>query len=272
MLPSEERVQTAAPSTIVVPGKGALGVQGAYDYAKYYTNAPADARLNDIVSRKAPGLRTGLIQTVDKFAGDKYFRSCKFMFNPSVITTSYSVAEGVTPRGELTVDQAKGLAVYPGQTGVGFSLLFDRVYDVYYGPKRGGKDLRKVGVYEDIGALEAVTGVYQSVTAAYTTSDSTGTTTDANGAAVTTDIAGGLQGNMLMVPVYLIFGGGKYSAAPGLSYVGYITSMTVQWGLFSQDMIPTRCSVDITFQQLIGKGVQEFGNVPDNTSAYRQKL
>lgn len=221
---------TNAPKTVTLSNNG-RGIQSGLDL---YINPPPDSRLNDIVSRKAPGLRHGLIQQTDDWAksnpGGKPY-GCRFLFNPSVISVSYGVAEGVTPPGELTADQAKGTAVYPGSTSIAFSLLFDRTYDVYYGPQaKGGVDLRDVGCYADIGALEQVTGVR-------------------------TLNSGVLQG-MVNIPVYVIFGGGNggKNGKPltGLTFTGYIQSMSVQYGLFSENMVPTRASVDIGMTQIVG--------------------
>lgn len=65
-------------------------------------------------------------------------------------------------------------------------------------------------------------------------------------------------GNMTLVPVYIIFGGGgtadgKYAPITGLAFVAYITSMSVTYGLFSQNMIPTRAGVSISAVQLVGQ-------------------
>lgn len=266
-LPEEDRQKVTPPSTITA-GSGAPGMQGLLSTGKAndpnnYVNRPPDYRLNDIVSRHASDLVSGIIQRVDK--GNKPFPyACRFLFNPSVVTTQYSVAEGVTPGGELTVDQAKGIAVYPGQTGVGFSLLFDRTFEVAY-----DNDIySKVGCYADIFALEQVTGITQDIQAG--TTDDNGVFTQLNSGkdgksnpSLTPNAPNTVQGNMLMIPVYLIFGGGKgvknaAGPVPGLTYVGYITSMTVNWGLFSENMVPIRCSVDLSFQQLIGKQAADF--------------
>lgn len=240
-------------ATVSVPKKGS-GLQGAFNDINQYINPPPDPRLNDIVARKAPGLRHGIIQQTDDMVGpdQKFPYACRFLFNPAVINVSYNVATGVTPPSELTPDQAKALAIYPGATGIGFSLLFDRTYDVYYGPQAGGFDLREIGVYADIAALESVTGVRTNVTVA-----GNDNITLASG-----DNSSAIVGNMLMIPAYVIFGGGNggKSGKPltGLTYIGYITSMNVSYGLFSENMVPTRAAVDIQMTQLVGKDAVSF--------------
>lgn len=242
------------PGVVAVP-KGALGLQGlaaTKDLNSYINRAP-DPRLNSILSKTNSPLRLGLIQQTDDVVqanGQRFPYACRFMFNPPVITVGYQVATGVLPPNQLTTAQLAATPIYPGATSVGFSLLFDRTYEVHYGPgQRNPTDLRKIGVYHDIQALENIVGVRN--TASYSGSP----TVDQSGNAVASTDNKDLLGNMLMIPVYVIFGGG---AGIGLAYVGFFTSMTVTYTLFSQNMVPTRAAVDLQFTQLIGVGSQDF--------------
>lgn len=243
---------SGGPGTISVP-KGPIGLQGLVNSGPVdlndYINRAADPRLNSILAKTGSPLRLGIIQQTDEVAsanGQIWPYAVRFMFNPAVINVSYSVATGVLPPNQLTTDQLAATAIYPGSTSIGFSLFFDRTYEVNYGPgQRNPTDLRRIGVYHDINALERLVGVRNK--ASYTgvigpDGKPVGDSKD-------------LLGNMLMIPVYVIFGGG---AGIGLAYVGFLTSMNVTYTLFSQDMVPTRATVDLQMTQLMGAGDQDF--------------
>jgi hypothetical protein len=230
-----------------------------------YINPKVDPRLNSILAKRDSPLQLGMIQQTDDViqpgsgSPQKYPYACRFMFNPNVITVSYQVAEGVTPPSQLTADQLAATAIYPGQTSIGFSLLFDRTYEVAYGPSPyNPRDLRKIGVYRDINALEAVVGARYSSGVA-TNSGSTDLEVEkgaSRGAGA--DVSGALTGNMLMIPVHIIFGGGRLAGGnAGMAYVGTITSLVVNYTLFSQNMVPMRAVVDIGMQQIIGRSPRD---------------
>lgn len=245
---------------------GGLGLQSlvpvsSTDYSEYI-NPKVDPRLNSILAKRNSPLQLGIIQQTDDIlqpgsgSPQKYPYACRFMFNPNVINVSYSVAEGVTPPSQLTADQLAATAIYPGQTAIGFSLLFDRTYEVAYGPSQyNPRDLTKIGVYRDIAALEAVVGARYSVGGTPASGGSTDLEVEKGAAAnAAPGTSASLTGNMLMIPVYLIFGGGRIGGGnAGMSFVGMISSMNVSYTLFSQNMVPMRAVVDISVQQLIGR-------------------
>lgn len=244
------------PTSVKVPA-GPMGVQGlatprSRTIDSYINRAP-DPRLNSIIKTMKSPLRLGIIQQTDDWMAaiqnQAYPYACRFMFNPPVINVNYQVATSQLPAGQQTVDQLAAAAIYPGATGLSFDLMFDRTYEVAYGPGQSNpQDLRKVGVYHDIQALENVVGVRNS--ANYTGA----TVIDASGK-VTAGGTSDLIGNMLMVPVYVLFGGGANGV--GLAYVGFFTSISVQYTLFSQNMVPTRALVSLQFTQIIGRGVSD---------------
>ena len=255
--PDGGRDLTDPPKTISA-STNIPGLQGVLDdplKIGNYINQPADARLNSILKKRGSPLITGIIQQTDDSVGPNQAHpfACRFLFNPGEVTVSYSVAEGVTPPGDLTTDQLAAASIYAGQTGISFSLLFDRTYEVQYPPEPGRKDISSIGVYEDIAYLESVTGVRTSIKTSVTR-------TTADGSSKTETPT--LLGNMLMIPVYIIFGGGDGAKTnqpiKGLSYVGFITSMTVSYALFSENMVPTRCGVQLSVQQLVGKDFNDF--------------
>lgn len=256
-------------SSVSVPA-GPLGLQGrARDINSYINRAP-DTRLNSILKKTGSALRLGIIQQTDDVAaanGQAQPYACRFHFNPPTIGVTYQVATGVLPVSQLTTDQAAALAIYPGQTQLAWDLFFDRTYEVNYGPGQANPtDLREIGVYHDIQALENVVGVSNSAKYSVQTSaaDGTSKSNDQN-----------LMGNMLMIPVYVLFGGGSGGtgrrANTGLAYVGFLTSMNVTYTLFSSNMVPTRATVSLSFQQLVGRGARDYqkagGTVIDRAHA-----
>lgn len=237
----------ADPLQVMLAAVGPPGLQGASRSRPIdsYINRAPDPRLNSIIKKTNSPLRLGLIQQTDDWRAansQPYPYGCRFMFNPPVINVQYNVATAQLPAAQQTVDQLAAQAIYPGSTAISFDLMFDRTYEVAYGPGQSNpQDLRKVGVYHDVQALERVVGVMQSTT--YSTGRDTGPSE------ITT------LGNMLMVPVYVLFGGGANNV--GLAFVGYFTGITVQYTLFSQNMVPTRALVSLQFTQIIGRGVSD---------------
>lgn len=253
----------APVSTVKVP-TGPLGLQGSVYHWDDYINRAPDQRLNSIIKKMNSPLRLGLVQQTDDWAvatGQGRPYACRFMFNPPIINMQYNVATTQLPAAQQTSDQLAANAIYPGSTLGSFNLLFDRTYEVAYGPNATNSlDLRKVGVYHDIQAMERVVGVSEA--AKY------------SGGADNKDVYA--MGNMLMVPVYILFGGGANNV--GLSYVGYFTSMLVEYTLFAQNMVPTRAQVSLQFTQIIGRSLTDLkgGTIVDraqrgNTTASGSK-
>lgn len=210
-----------------------------------YINPPPDKRLNSILSKTGSRLRQGVIQQTDDWvksvAGtgvqrQRFPYACRFLYNPPVINVSYGVDMGVTATGSLRPEQLTADAVYPGSTSLGFSLLFDRTYEMM-GPTQTAGDLRKVGVYRDIAALENVVGARE----------------------IEKGTNKAVLSNMKAVPVYILFGGGGSgkSSIPGLAYAGVINSLAVTYTLFSQNMVPMRATVEIGFQQMVGRSASD---------------
>lgn len=226
--------------SLTIPA-GAVGLQGQFDPRDLneYINPPPDPRLNSILKKVKSPLRHGIIQQADtEVAGDQQLPfACRFMFNPGVLSVRYGVNPTAVEEVDKTADEAAGLMTIPGSTSLGFSLLFDRTYEVAYGPTQTNRaPMTKLGVYRDIAALECVVG--------------------ARNRFATTD-AGAIQ-NMTFKPVYIIFGGGDGNGGTlGMSFIAGITSISVNYALFSANMVPTRCSVDIEATVLLGRSLIE---------------
>ncbi len=219
---------------------GGIGVQGQFNGSDIneYVNPPADSRLNSILSKLGSPLQQGIIQQTDDaiFAPQKYPYACRFMFNPTTVTVEYSAQEDIYPASALTPAQLAGTAVTPGTTGLSFSLLFDRTYEVAYGARYKGGLARDIGVYRDIAALESVVGARFNFSLR----------------------ANGVIQPMQLIPCYFIFGGG--AGKVGLSFIGAITGMKVTYATFSERMVPMRASVDIGVQQTLGGDLANLRN------------
>lgn len=208
----------------------------AFDIQEY-TNPATDPRINSIIQKTGSPLRQGIIQqTDDNVVGPQKFPyACRFMFNPTAIGVSYATDETVYNPSVQTPAQAAALALVPGRTGISFSLLFDRTFEVAYGPSASRPlDLRDIGVYADIGALENVVGARFNFT---------------------TDASSVIQ-PMGVRPCYFIFGGGDNNV--GLTFIGAITSMNVTYSSFSERMVPVRAGVELNVVQLLGRSFDDF--------------
>lgn len=263
-----------------------IGLQGqkfgAATNALNYINPLPDRRLNSILGKTGSPLKQGIIQQTDANVSNagtaaglasiqNYPFACRFMFNPPDVSVGYGINNDILPYEQMTTAQLQAKSFYPGMTTISFSLLFDRTYEVAYGtPGAYLGDLSKIGVYADIAALESVVGVRSlaAKTASYTLDTSGNPVASGAAKTITTKSSSGkdLIGNMVLTPVYIIFGGGQDNA--GLSFAAYITSMQVSYALFSQNMIPTRASVQIGATQLVGEDpYPSNGTLPERLAA-----
>lgn len=215
-----------------------VGGYNAQVDTKSYSNPPFDARIASKNPWFPPISRRGsIVQTKEWWSNQKSQNqpySLRFLWNPSEISESESLATGQLPPGELTPAQAAAMTILPGLTTLNFQLLFDRTYEVMSGTTR-------FGVRDDIDALDRCVGIENN------------------------------SGNILSVPLYFIFGpalqygpfasGLTKTATPELlssgnffsplTFLGYVSSINKVYSHFSSDMIPIRASVDITATQLI---------------------
>lgn len=203
-------------------------MQQTYDWVRNVNTQAAGNPLGDLQSR---------VNRLAKVQNNKPY-AVNFIYNPSDIQISYGIDSSVLPSTQLTAAQLAASAVYPGMTSISFSLLFDRTFECY-DPTYRGTPLGETGVYTDIGAFEYMVGINNINVA---------------------------QGNMLQVPIVVIFGGGS-NGKPGLSYVGFITSAGVDYTHFTETMVPMRASLGIQMTQLIGVSPEDAVDPLLHTSA-----
>lgn len=205
-----------------------------------YINPPHDARMNSILKHYNSKLTHGIMQQHDSLLQgtgnpQKYPYAVRFLWNPTNITHTISLDSDFKTQYKLEPADAAAVAIGAGSGSIGFRLLFDRTYEVAYGPnKSSSRDLRRVGVYADVAFIERIMGVVSSQV-------------DALGQQV-------FQPAQL-IPVNFLFGGGYglRGGAVGLKYVGYITQASINYTQFSENMVPMRCEVDISVVQSVGQ-------------------
>lgn len=165
-----------------------------------------------------------------------------FLFNPSEIDFSASVGN--------TEAQAAQTYKYAGSTVVdalplpqnaSWTIYYDRTYELWNGTPSGAQwDPSIIGVQADVLAFYQFTGMLS--TASLTTSEA---------AAIP---LGQMISPMLSIYSWVYFGtqnsasSSVTNALPAqLAYYGYISSFSVEYTAFNQNMTPRQCEIDVTF-------------------------
>lgn len=181
----------------------------------------------------------------------------RFLFNPSTVNSQYNVGNASL--------QAAMMYPVPGDSGnllaplltqtVAWELFFDRTFELNYGGQSTSEnDPGVIGVQADVYAFMQFTGVLATLSK----QDATAVLgTPTGGSAPTT---GGI---MMMIPAYVYFGNAsqQYSntgtvdannTAVGqqLAYYGFISGWSVNYTHFTVNMVPIRCTVDVSFTML----------------------
>lgn len=212
--------------------------QPGYDIVQ---NPPFDPRILSIPFRQATTtdagskdsrLYRGTILSNDSQnshpTGLKY--KINFLYNPSTINESRALDLDNQPLPQyarVPGDTANWVGMI--NTSVSFSLLFDRTYELW-DSKYKDTDVGVFGVQVDTNAFFNLVGInYKQKVAG---------------------VHGGkpynkvVQGPMRMSPSDLYFG---YGAPGGLHYFGIIQSLGITYTHFTQQMIPSRCAIDVNF-------------------------
>lgn len=200
------------------------------------------------------------------------FFSLFFLYNPTEVDVSYSLntSEQVTPA-YLRSSADSGIPLVMSGGTLGFSLLFDRTYEVNYGS--AGNMAHDLGVLVDTHALFGMTGITMPLSAAQGGTGTAAAVAKGTGGSVAAVSANAVVGVMSMLPVWAVFptilganygqigtGVGKLrTPMPDISlmqYFGYITSISIAYSHFTQRMIPFRCGVQIQMQLMSSAGWQ----------------
>ncbi|MDP9870320.1 MULTISPECIES: CIS tube protein [Streptosporangium] len=146
-----------------------------------------------------------------------------FLYNPATISTNYGMQwDAPTTALAVRTDSGQADPLTQLQQGLDFSLLFDRTYEVMDGDNEGA--------WRDVRAALAMTGIMNRVgeEAMY----SSGSNFD--------------TGPMLPIPMYFHFGNQR----SGLTYYGYLTSLSIEYTHFSKDMVPIRVGMRMSANML----------------------
>lgn len=162
--------------------------------------------------------RIGMLQTSQAYPINGKIYTLNFLYNPNQINVSFSTDPSNIPAAytfaQSSSDPQFSGAASPSLTNsqsVSWSLIFDRTYDLTYGPNPSGNR----GVLKDVGALYLLMGAFEST--------------------------GAVPFSTLCDVVF-----GQTSDGDIWGFTGYITSANITYGIFRQNMIPSRCEVDLT--------------------------
>lgn len=173
---------------------------------------------------------------------------CYFMMNPQTISTDYSIdTSSVVPPNTQTaasnsIPNLSSAGLTQGST-VSFQIIFNRMYEVWRGDsviKGSGPSV--IGCRWDTRALERLIGMYDNID----TANPVGT----NGAA-----------SPYPVPqlVQVVFGTNN-----SIIYNGYISSLNYEYTMFSVDMVPIECYVNISIWMVYQPSGQDIINSVQN--------
>lgn len=184
-----------------------------------------------------------------------------FLFNPSTVAASYEISDATAQSALIyPVSSVQPQLRVPLQQQISFTIMFDRTYEMFSaatnpntGPTKGTADLHSEamqdwGVELDILAVKQFTGMFTDVYQGNNpiASSDGSSSADAPNVNHPFDPLGVNQGVMQLSLAYVYFG----TPASGLRYYGYIDSWDVQYTHFTQQMVPMRCVVDISFTLL----------------------
>lgn len=163
-----------------------------------------------------------LTEAYPKQRGDTLPYKLYFMFNPTEISQSFGFDDSVIPSYFAEPDDLSVDLMVTG-SAFGFSLLFDRTYEAYYGEPAtvaGHTGPGKIGCLWDVQALGRLLGVeYKS--------------------------NGQPKGPPQSRPIIASFG----YEGQGLTVTGFINQVSITYATFDINMTPTRCRIDISMYQ-----------------------
>jgi hypothetical protein len=205
-----------------------------------------------------------------------------FLFNPSTVSSDYNIGNASL--------QAAMMYPVPGDSGnllsplqyqtVSWQLYFDRTFELLYGgDPTSVNDPGVIGVQADVLAFMQFTGVLASLSNSEATTILGGVGASGAGAPTTT---GGI---MMMIPSYVYFGNAsqQYASSPGssannnavgqqLAYYGFVSEWTPTYTHWTANMVPIRCSIDVTFTMLpnppAGTGTATWNDVQKLNGSY----
>jgi hypothetical protein len=149
-----------------------------------------------------------------------------FMMNPQSISVDYNIqASNMGQSSNLNAAQQSQQTSPISNMSCSFTVFFNRMYEVWQGGTDGPSD---IGVRWDVRALERLFNMYDD-TQGPGGGPSTGISNYGNGANQPT-----------ANPVQVVFG-----TKNALRFQGMVNSLSVEYTIFSKDMVPVECEVDL---------------------------
>jgi hypothetical protein len=215
------------------------------------TQPKFDARISKLVyplmGGRAPGhgtLKRGFMVWDKPLVGYSGLATVHFLYNPSTVEADYPIADStVGAILQFPNPHDKADLRVPLQQTASWSLLFDRTYELWgsadhpgESPGKNNNDPSVIGVLADVFQMQQFTGMLVSY--------SQGTNPVVNPGGKVANFAGH-QGIIQIVPSWVYFGDKS-----ALSFYGYISEWDLQVTHWTQQMVPMRCVINITFTML----------------------
>lgn len=218
-------------------------------------NAPVHPSMKTIgsPSQNVKGLRRGwIIQAPNDYDGTSIgtrFR-INFLYNPSQIVVSHTVASELSNSPELWADEqlknVDNVGSTLGQGSITLPLLFDRTYELW-DRSWANKGPGQYGVYWDVVAFYHFTNLTN-------VSNRYGSTALADLLLEPMGLGQEIWANMYpvnpMFPQLAYVYIGAFGAGTRLKYFGQITNLEINYTHWNYRMIPMRCTVSVTMELL----------------------
>ncbi|MFH9731880.1 hypothetical protein [Streptomyces sp. NPDC017260] len=196
-------------------------------------------------------LKRGYMTTAFPKGQSGKFYMLNFLYNPSTVNVSHSIdaANQVMPAYTRS-DQDQGTPLTAAGGTLGFSLLFDRSYEMSDSSQFDTVE-GTFGVMADIHVLYNLVGI-NSKQQVWSSAESPSSTASTTG--------GDVLGIMQMNPVWVRFGQARHSfskqlpAISRMEYFGYLNNLDISYTHFSQRMTPVRCAVSVSMQLMSTAG------------------
>lgn len=153
---------------------------------------------------------------------------CYFMMNPQSISTDCSINTSALSPLQQAPDFVQSGGYFVTNQTVTFTLVFNRMYEVWQGGVKGPSD---IGVRWDIRALERLMGLYDAV------ADKGGGTTGVGNYGI-----GSFQ--PVAMPVQIVFGGPN-----SMQFQGVFAGFDYTYTLFDVNMIPVEATADVSIMK-----------------------
>lgn len=225
-------------------------------------NPPFDHRMRMIgsPSQNPGGIKRGWIQTANDASGNAQGPNGKcrinFLFNPSTLVANHSISptQPSLQQTKSNENRVPGDIPFYASTGssIGFSLLFDRTYDLW--TKRGVKPTlaSTFGVAADVAAFYYYFGMIPQPAEAALYGPSH--ISEPGDPAPPVLIQKWSNLSPSRPPAY--FGSYIY-IGDKLTYYGVCTSFNVTYTHWNHEMVPMRCSIDLSWQLLVDPSTTE---------------